>query len=428
MSKWLVVFAASTLAAAPSVTFYKDVLPIVQSRCQECHREGEIGPMTFTTYKEVRPWAKAIREVVQTKKMPPWFADPAYGHFSNDRSMSEQEIKTLVNWVDSGAEEGPIQDAPSAREWPNGWGIPKPELVVSMPSAFEVPANGKVDYQYIVVPTGLKEDKWVQMVEARPSARSVVHHIVVYIREPESKWLRGEAVPGIPFVPPRTTPDGKPRSDIGGGGSDILTIYTPGNVPDMFRLGQAKLIKAGSDLVFQMHYTASGKAAADKSMVGLIFANERPAERVLTVAVMNDKFVIPPGDGNYRVPGGATLPNGSTLLSFFPHMHVRGKAFEYKLTQPGAEQETLLKVPNYNFNWQLTYKLEKPLELKPGARMDVAGWFDNSPNNPFNPDPKSEVRWGEQSWEEMMIGFFDVAVPYDMDRKSFYQKKPVKSD
>ena len=266
------------------------------------------------------------------------------------------------------------------------------------------------------------------MVEARPSARSVVHHIVVYIREPESKWLRGEAVPGIPFVPPRTTADGKPRSDIGGGGNGILTIYTPGNVPDMFRPGQAKLIKAGSDLVFQMHYTASGKAAADKASVGLIFAKEPPAERVLTVAVMNDKFVIPPGDGNYKVPGGTTLPNGSTLLSFFPHMHVRGKAFEYKLTQPDAEPETLLKVPNYNFNWQLTYKLEKPLELKPGARMDVAGWFDNSPNNPFNPDPKSEVRWGEQSWEEMMIGFFDVAVPFDMDQKSFYRKKPVKSD
>jgi hypothetical protein len=429
MSKGVVVFAAaSTLTAAPSVTFYKDVLPIMQSRCQECHRDGEIAPMAFTTYKEVRPWAKAIREVVQTKKMPPWFADPAYGHFSNDRSMSDQEVKTFVNWVDEGAEEGSPQDAPTARDWPSGWGIPKPEMVVSMPSAFEVPASGKVDYQYIVVPTGLKEDKWVQMVEARPSARSVVHHIVVYIREPESKWLRGEAVPGIPFVPPRTTADGKPRSDIGGGGNGILTIYTPGNVPDMFRPGQAKLIKAGSDLVFQMHYTASGKAAADKASVGLIFAKERPAERVLTVAVMNDKFVIPPGDGNYKVPGGTTLPNGSTLLSFFPHMHVRGKAFEYKLTQPDAEPETLLKVPNYNFNWQLTYKLEKPLELKPGARMDVAGWFDNSPNNPFNPDPKSEVRWGEQSWEEMMIGFFDVAVPFDMDQKSFYRKKPVKSD
>jgi hypothetical protein len=429
MSKWLIVLAASALNAAPSTTFYKDVLPILQSRCQECHRAGEIGPMAFTTYNETRPWAAAIREVVRTKKMPPWFADPSYGHFSNDRSMSQAEIDTLASWADSGAPEGMAKEAPTPRTWPTGWGIPKPDLVFTMPSAFDVPKAGKIDYQYIVVPTGLTEDKWVQMVEARPSARSVVHHVVVYVREPESKWLRGEAEPGIPFVPPRTTPDGKPRNDIGGGGSDILTIYTPGNVPDKFKPGQAKLLKAGSDLVFQMHYTANGKsAAADKTSVGLIFANERPAERVLTIALANDKFVIPPGDGNYRVTTGATLPNTGTILSFFPHMHVRGKAFEYKLTQPGEEQQTLLKVPNYNFNWQLTYRLEQPITIQPGARMDMAAWFDNSPNNPFNPDPKSEVRWGEQSWEEMMIGFFDVAVPANMDRRGFFQRKQVKSD
>ena len=266
----------------------------------------------------------------------------------------------------------------------------------------------------------------MQSVEARPSARSVVHHVVVYIREPGSKWLRSEAQPGIPFVPPRTAPDGKPRNDIGGGGSDILTIYTPGNTPDTFRPNQAKLIKAGSDLVFQMHYTANGKtAAADKTSVGMIFAKEPPAERVLTVALANDKFVIPPGDGNYRVPAEVELPNAGTLLSLFPHMHVRGKAFEYKLTQPGLPEETLLRVPNYNFNWQLTYRLEQPIALKPGARLAVAGWFDNSPNNPANPDPKAEVRWGEQSWEEMMIGFVDVAVSSDMDRRKFFQKRPA---
>jgi hypothetical protein len=406
-----------------SATFYKDVLPILQSRCQECHRQGEIGPMALTTYNEVRPWAKAIREVVRARKMPPWFADPAYGHFANDRSMSQSEIDLLTAWADSGGPEGNAKDAPLARSWPTGWGIAPPDVVFTMPSAFEVPAKGAVDYQYIVIPTGFTEDKWVQAVEARPSARSVVHHVVVYVREPGSKWLRGEAQAGVPFVPPRATPDGKPRSDIGGAGSDILTIYTPGNVPDTFRPNQAKLIKAGSDLVFQMHYTANGKtAAADKTSVGLIFAKQPPAERVLTVALANDKFVIPPGDGNHRAPAQATLPKGGTLLSFFPHMHVRGKAFEYKLAQPGAEQQTLLRVPNYNFNWQLTYRLEKPIALQPGAKMEVAGWFDNSPNNAFNPDPKAEVRWGEQSWEEMMIGFFDVAVPADMDRRSFFKR------
>lgn len=429
MSKWLVLLAAFTLNAAPTPTFYKDVLPILQARCQECHREGEIGPMTFNTYKETRPWAKAIREAVRTSKMPPWFADPAYGHFSNDRSMTPSEIDTLANWADSGTPEGDSKDAPAPRQWLAGWAIAKPDVVLTMPAAFKVPAAAKVDYQYIVVPTGFTEDKWVQSVEARPSARSVVHHVVVYIREPGSKWLRGEAQPGIPFVPPRTTPDGKPRNDIGGGGSDILTIYTPGNSPDTFRPNQAKLIKAGSDLVFQMHYTANGKTAqSDKTSVGMVLAKEPPAERVLTISLVNTKFVIPPGDGNYRVPAEVELPNRGTLLSLFPHMHVRGKAFEYKLTQPGSPEETLLRVPRYNFNWQLTYRLETPIVLQPGAKLAVAGWFDNSPNNPSNPDPKAEVRWGEQSWEEMMVGFLDVAVSSDMDRRSFLQKKPAKSD
>jgi hypothetical protein len=266
------------------------------------------------------------------------------------------------------------------------------------------------------------------MAEARPSARSVVHHIVVYVREPNSKWLRGEAQPGVPFVPPRTAPDGRPRGDIGGAGNDILTIYTPGNIPDVFQPGQAKLVKAGSDLVFQMHYTANNKSAeSDKTILGLVFAKTPPTERILTITLANDKLVIPPGAPNHQVSSKFTLPNSGTLLSFFPHMHVRGKAFEYRMTPPGGNEEILLKVPNYNFNWQLTYRLQKPIKLEPGTTMYAAGWFDNSPNNPFNPDAKAEVRWGEQSWEEMMVGFFDVAVPADMDRRSFFQKRPPKS-
>jgi hypothetical protein len=225
-------------------------------------------------------------------------------------------------------------------------------------------------------------------------------------------------------VPPRTTPDGKPRSDTGGGGSDILTIYTPGNIPDTFRPGQAKLIKAGSDLVLQMHYTVNNKAVSDKTSVAVVFAKEPPKERVLTLSIFNDKLVIPPGAPNHHVPGAVTLASDMTLLSFFPHMHVRGKAFEYKMTPPEGSEEVLLRVPEYNFNWQLTYRLEKPLPLKPGTRLDAAGWFDNSPNNPFNPDAKAEVRWGEQSWEEMMIGFFDVAVPVDADKRKLFERRP----
>ncbi len=419
---------AAPPAKTPSdVTYNKDVLPILQNRCQGCHRPGEIGPMSFLTYKETRPWAKAIRGAVSSAKMPPWFADPKYGHFANDRSMSAQEIDTIAAWVDAGAPEGKSKDRPAAREFIDGWAMDKPDAIYQIPAAFPVPATGTVEYQYIVVPTNLTEDKWVRMTEARPTNRSIVHHVVVYIRDPNSKWLRGEATPGVPFVPPAKTAEGKPRNDIGGGGSDILTIYTPGNSPDAWRPGLAKLIKAGSDLVFQLHYTANGKAGEDQSRVGVVFAKEPPAERVMTLGLGTDKFAIPPGDPNYRVPMTVTLPNSSTLLSFFPHMHLRGKAFEYKVTQPGGEQETLLKIDKYNFNWQLTYRLEKPLLLQEGAKVEVAGFFDNSPNNPYNPDPKATVKFGEQSWEEMMIGFIDVAIDAKMDKKTFFTKKPVKS-
>jgi len=421
-------FAAPASKGTALVTYNKDVLPILQNRCQTCHRPGEIGPMSFLSYKETRPWAKAIRAAVASKKMPPWFADPRYGHFANDRSMSKQEIETLTAWADSGAVEGSPKDRPAPREFVEGWAMDKPDAVYQIPAAFPVPANGTVEYQYIVVPTNLTEDKWVQVVEARPTNRSVVHHVVVYIRDPNSKWLRGEATPGVPFVPPATTPDGKRRNDIGGAGSDILTIYTPGNSPDVWRPGLAKLIKAGSDLVFQLHYTANGKAGEDQSRVGLIFAKEPPAERVMTVGLGTDKFAIPPGDPNYRVEFKTDLPNSSTLLSFFPHMHLRGKAFEYKITQPGGEPQTLLKIDNYNFNWQLTYRLEKPLLLQDGAKIECAGYFDNSPNNPYNPDPKATVKFGEQSWEEMMIGFIDVAIDAKMDKKTFFSKKPAKAD
>jgi hypothetical protein len=196
----------------------------------------------------------------------------------------------------------------------------------------------------------------------------------------------------------------------------------------MWHPGLAKLVKAGSDLVFQLHYTANGTAGEDQSLVGLVFAKEPPAERVMTLAIGDSKFAIPPGDPNYKVSAKTELPNSSTLLSFFPHMHVRGKAFEYKVTQPGGEPETLLKIDDYNFNWQLTYRLEKPLVLQDGAKIECSGYFDNSPNNPHNPDPKATVKFGEQSWEEMMIGFFDVAVDANMDKKTFFKKKPSKAD
>lgn len=397
--------AAAAMAANSTPTYYKDVEPILMNRCQTCHRPGEIGPMPLMSYSDVRPWAKAIKQSVATRKMPPWFADPAHGKFANDRSMSKAEVETIAAWADAGAPEGDVADKRPPRRFVQGWNIPEPDLVVGMDKPFSVPAGSTIDYQYIIIPLNLTEDKWVKMVESRPSDPSVVHHVVVFIRDPKSKWLRD--------VPPLTphVPKGNTRANVGGFGNEILHIYTPGNVPDVFPDGLAKMIPAGADLVFQMHYTSTKKDAQDQTKIGLVWAKEPPKERVITFAASNESFEIPPGVDNFAVRGPLTVPNDAKLLSFFPHMHLRGKAFEMTLTrEKGAEPETLLKLPRYDFNWQLTYKLETPIELKPGMKLEAIGYFDNSPNNPYNPDPKATVKWGEQSWEEMMYGFFDIAV------------------
>lgn len=401
---------ATLSAGAPE--FYKDVLPVLQNKCQECHRPGEIGPMPLVTYQQARPWAKAIKETALLGRMPPWFADSRDGHFSNDWSLSRAEIDTLATWADAGAPMGQLADAPPPRQFVQGWNIGQPDFVLAMPSAHPVPAEGKIDYQYIIVPTGLAEDRWVERVEVRPSDRTVVHHCVIFIREPGSKWLR-DAQPGVSVA-------AGPES-IGGMGSEILSIYTPGMVPDIWKPGQAKLLKAGSDLVFQMHYTASGKATVDQTRIGLRFAGSLPLERVITLAPANTKFAIPPGDPNYRVDATLTVPNPARLLSFFPHMHVRGKAFEYRLRHTGGKEQTLLRVAPYKFDWQLSYKLAEAVPLPPGSRIEMSAWFDNSPNNPANPDANATVRWGEQSWEEMMIGFLDLAIDASMDRREFFR-------
>ncbi|MDQ6758852.1 MAG: thiol-disulfide isomerase [Acidobacteriota bacterium] len=408
---WLGAFAAESPKV--TTTFYKDVMPVLQQRCQECHRAGEIAPMPFLTYEQVRPWAKSIKSAVLTRKMPPWFADPAFGHFSNDRSLTQPEMDTLVAWVDGGAREGNRKDAPEPRRFVDGWNIPKPDLALAMPNAIEVPAKGELSYQYVILPTGFKEDKWIQAVEIRPGTHAVVHHIVAFVREPQQKWLRNEAEPGIAFVPPKKDANGNRRLDLGGAGSEMLAFYAPGQVPEVWRTGLGKRVKAGSDIVLQIHYTADGKVEHDQSKVGMVFAKEPPEERSLGLAAVNVMLRIPAGEPNYETRGSVVLPNGGTILSLFPHMHLRGKAFEFKAKYPTGESETLLKVNNYDFNWQLSYKLAKPITVPPGTRIECTGWFDNSPNNARNPDPTSEVRFGEQSWEEMLVGYFDVQVPRD---------------
>jgi hypothetical protein len=272
---------------------------------------------------------------------------------------------------------------------------------------------------YVVLPTKFTEDTWIQAAEARPSDRTVVHHVVIFVREPGNKWLR-EAQPNVPFVPPG---GGKDFNNTSGGGSDILMIYTPGKIPEMWRPGLGKMIKAGSDLVLQIHYTVSGKATEDHTKVGLVFAKEKPTERAVTIGGNNLGFKIPPGDPNYQVDAKNTFPNGATILNFFPHMHLRGKAFEYRAVYPDGRSEVLLRVPKYDFFWQLDYKLTEPLVIPPGTRIECTAWFDNSPNNPHNPDPTATVRFGEQSWEEMMIGFYDIVIPADMSLNDFFRPK-----
>lgn len=388
--------AVAVLQAAP--TFHKDVLPILQNHCQSCHRPGEVAPMAFMTYQQVRPWAAAIQQAVSLRKMPPWGADAAHGKFSNDPSLTKAEKETLAAWVAAKAPEGDPKDAPQPKQFTDGWNIKTPELVLEMPNEYKVPATGTIEYTYIVMPTNFKEDRWVQSAEVRPGNRSVVHHVIVYVREPGSKYL-SDAVPGVPYVP----------KGGGGGAGEYLVGFTPGKPPMELVPGKAKLIKAGSDLIFQMHYTTNGKAAVDRTKVGFNFAKTPPKERVMTVAAVNGSFSIPAGADNHPVDAKLEFIGPAHLVTMWPHMHVRGKSMRFDLVDKTGQRQTLLDVPQYDFNWQMRYVPEESLNLDKGSVVECFAKFDNSPNNKNNPDPTKVVRWGDQSWEEMMIGFMEIS-------------------
>ena len=415
------LFAAvvcGALHAAPvakDVTFHKDVEPLLQAHCQGCHRPGEAAPMSLLKYDDARKWGAAIKEAVALRKMPPWFADPAHGKFANDRRLSDEQISTITRWVDTGRKEGDPKDAPKPLTFAEGWAMGTPDAVVEMPNAFEVPAKGTVEYAYIVVPTGFTEDKWVKTVEVRPGDRSVVHHIVMLVRPPGVKYMP-DAKPGVVYFPPKEAEEPhKPDTGKGQfmftGAIEMIGVYVPGGLPYEVRPGQARFVPKGSDVIFQMHYTANGKATKDASRIGFQFAKEPPNERVVNTFIGNVNLHIPPMAADQEVHAKVTLYQDATVQSFFPHMHVRGKAMEYRATYPSGETETLFSMPKYDFNCQLTYFLKEPKLLPKGTVIDCIAHFDNSPNNPNNPDPKSDVYWGEQTWEEMLAGFIDLAMP-----------------
>lgn len=380
--------SAASGGSRGALTFNKDIAPIFFNNCVGCHREGEIAPMSLMTYKEVRPWAKAIREKVATREMPPWHADPKHGTWANDRRMSQKDIDAILSWVDGGAKEGDPKDLPPAPKFASGWQIGEPDMVFHMPVEYTVPAEGAVSYQYFNVPTNFKEDRYIQALEARAGNLSVVHHIVIYVREPQ-QTRRSK------------------KLDLGEG---LLGALSPGMTPFKAKPGTAKLIKAGSQLVFQMHYTPNGKETKDRSFVGLIFAKE-PVEKVITTTAAFDmKFAIPPGASNHEVKAYYEFENDSHIVSFSPHMHLRGKDVLYRAIYPDGKSEVLLALPKYDFNWQVYYYPTRPLPMPKGTKIEVIAHFDNSTKNALNPDPTRTVTFGEQTWDEMMNGFFDIWV------------------
>jgi hypothetical protein len=378
------------------VTYSKHVAPIVQAKCESCHRTGEVGPFPMTSFEEVSRRTAGIQEVVDLRRMPPWHADPRFPegrHFSNDRSLTPQERATLLAWIEQGAPEGDPRDLPEPVDHPEGWTIGEPDLVVTMPKPYTIKAEGFERYQHFRIPLNLTEEVWVQAAEARPTDRSVVHHIIAYI------------------VPPKGDDGGRDRIHLCG--------YAPGEMPSVYPPGTAKKIPAGSEMILELHYTPIGKVRIDQSKVGLVLAKHPVEHEAVTIGIANSRFEIPPGSGpeageqagNFPVRSRFIFPRDADLIAFMPHMHLRGKSFRYEATYSDGTSETLLDVPAYDFNWQSYYELAEPIHFRAGERLDCLAHFDNSEGNPVNPDPSTPVRWGDQTWEEMMIGYVDVSFP-----------------
>jgi hypothetical protein len=432
------VFALAQLNSSAKVgkpvTFTKDVAPIFHAKCAECHRPGDSAPFSTLTYKDVRPWAKSIKEKVVNRTMPPWHADPHFGQFKNDRSLSQKEIDTIVAWVDGGAVEGNPKDLPPTPTFTDGWTIGKPDLIIKVPEYTYKAGND--EYQYFDVPTNFTEDKYVQFAEARPGNRKIVHHIIAFIQPPsgmnlvglsnEERNKRMEVMlknPNSPFYRDGFLMRLKPEQPVvddgcspngrrgGGGGDSILTGYAPGHNADIFAPGTGRRIPAGSIIRFQMHYSnqtlGSNAVEKDESQIGLIFSKEPPKNLVTTNSIGNILFKIPAGAENHKVTACRTVKRNTTVYALMPHMHLRGKSMTYEAFYPDGKSEVLLSVPKWDFAWQTNYILKEPKRLPAGTRLMVTAYFDNSAKNKFNPDPTKDIRYGEPTYDEMMLGFMD---------------------
>jgi mono/diheme cytochrome c family protein len=390
--------SGSSRIAAP--TFSKDIAPVVFNKCAECHRPGAMAPMSLMTYEDARPWAKAIKHKVTRREMPPWGADPKVGTFANDPSLTQAEIDLIAAWADAGAPEGNKADLPPAPQFTEGWSIGKPDHVFTMLQPFTVPADGTVPYYYVTIPTNLKEDIWIRGVELKPTDRRVVHHII-------SDLVEGNGLPVDPT--PKLTRD-RTRKEVGGG----LGGLVPGRLYGLYEEGVARKIPAGADIVLQMHYTTIGEVVTDQTQIGVVLAKEPPTRLRAGGGgqIPNFAFAIPPGHANFEVVARQTINRDTYLSTMYPHMHVRGKDVSYTIVYPDGKEEVVLSVPKYDFNWQLNYRLAEPKFMPKGSTLLVKAHYDNSKDNPFNPDPTATVRWGDQTWEEMLIGYYGtIEVP-----------------
>jgi hypothetical protein len=425
MIRTALLILASSVALRAEVAFSTDVWPVIERRCVSCHQAGEVAPMPLTSYAEVRPWAQAIREAVLTRKMPPWqAAGPTAHNFRNDRSLTEAEIGTIAAWVKQGAPEGePLKTPfhPASRE--GGWKLGKPDIVIRVPG-FQVPASGQMTYRYLITGGLFPKDVWIRAAEFRIDQRSVVHHINAYARGPESSYLAG--YPKGEIVTATIADRGRRRE-----GEKVfdrrqqLIGWEPGYQPMPWLPDGAKQIRAGSDIVFEMHFSPNGKPVTDYSQLGLYLADAPPVERVVAIDTLRDlDLAIPAGAPDYVSRASMTLAQPVTLVSVQPHMHYRGKAMEVRAVYPDGRTELLITVPKYDFNWQTTYVLREPKLLPAGTRLDSVAEFDNSTNNPSNPDASKLVNWGDQTTDEMHIAFLELALPVEADPEKLFTAPP----